>query len=90
MIHDGEDTIELVITKDEMSDEIGTSFQEYVSCNNYVVMCEVQTLWMKSLCLTCQEKEEEEEEDDDDDDGRSEPPAASLSALEGINTEKNI
>jgi hypothetical protein len=57
--NDGEDVRELSIAKNDWGKlKAGISFQEYVSCDDNFVRCEVQTLeqmmpWMKSLHLVC-------------------------------------
>jgi hypothetical protein len=83
--NDGEDVKELSIAENDWGKlKAGVSFQEYVSCDDNVVMCEVQTLeQMMDEKFTSGVSEEEEE---DDDGGKIEPPATFLSALEGIDT----
>jgi hypothetical protein len=78
--NDGEDVRELSIAKNNWGKlKAGVSFQEYVSCDDNVVKCEVQTLeQMMDEKFTSGVSEEEEEEDDG---GKSEPPA-----LDGIDT----
>jgi hypothetical protein len=81
---DGEDVTELRIAKNDWGKlKAGISFQEYVSCDDNVVRCEVQTLeQVMDEKFTSGVSEEEEEVDG----GKSEPPATFLSALEGIDT----
>jgi hypothetical protein len=83
--NDGEDVRELSIAKNDWGKlKARVSFQEYVSCDDNVVRCEVQTLeQMMDEKFTSGVSEEEE-----DDGGRSEPPATFLSALEGTDTVK--
>jgi hypothetical protein len=81
----GEDVRELSIAENDWGKlKASVSFQEYASCDDNVVRCEVQTLeQMMDEKFTSGVSEEEEEEDDG---GESEPPATFLSALEGIHT----
>jgi hypothetical protein len=60
----------------------GISFQEYVSCDNDVVMCEVQTLEQMVYEKFSSDVSEGEEEDG----GKGEHPATFSSALEGMDT----
>jgi hypothetical protein len=84
--NDGEDVRELSIAENDWGKlKAGVSFQEYVSCDDNVVRCEVQTLeQMLDENFTSGVSEEEWEEEDDG--GKSEPPATFLTALEGIDT----
>jgi hypothetical protein len=81
--NDGEDVRELSRAENEWGKlKPHVSFQEYVSCDDNVVRCEVQTLeQMMDEKFTSGVSEE-----DDDDGGKSEPPASFLSALEGTDT----
>jgi hypothetical protein len=80
--NNGEDVREISIAENDWSVlKAGVSFQEYVSCDDNVVRCEVQTLeQMIDEKLTCGVSKEE------DDGGKGEPPATFLCALEGIDT----
>jgi hypothetical protein len=73
-----EDAAELSIAEDDWGRlKAGALFDEYMSCDNNVVTCEVQT----SEQVIGEKFMSEEEEDDAD---RIEPPAVLLSALESI------
>jgi hypothetical protein len=76
--NDGEDVRELSIAENDWGKlKVGILFQEYVSCDDNVVRCEVQTLeQMMDEKFTCGVYEEEE-----DNGGKSEPPATFVSAL---------
>ena len=72
---------------DQEQFEAGVSFQEYVSCDNNVVTCEVQTLeQMMDEEPTSGMSEEERQEGGDG--WEREPPATFLPALEGGSTEE--
>jgi hypothetical protein len=85
--NDGEDVRELSIAENDWGKlKAGISFQEYVSCDDNVVRCEVQTLeqMMDEEFTSGVSVEAEGEEEDDV--AKCEPQAAFLSALEGIDT----
>jgi hypothetical protein len=81
--NDGEDVRELSIAENDWGKlKASVSFQEYISCDDNVFRCEVQTLeQMMDEKFTSGVSEEEEE----DDDGKSEPPTF-LSAPKSIDT----
>jgi hypothetical protein len=77
--NDGEDATELGIAEDDWGQlKAGVLIEEYASCDNYIVMCEVQTLQQMT-----NEKFTSDVSDKDDDGRKGEPPAIFLSALEG-------
>jgi hypothetical protein len=82
--NDGEDVRELGTAENDWGKlKAGASFQEYVSCDDNVLRCEMHTLeQMMDEKFTSGVSVEEEE----DDSGKSEPPATFLSELEGIHT----